>query len=100
WCKVRDKDFSFFVISDSTGWRYRLGVRTSDSQSGNPGSIPGTATKFTPSAEYYLTLRERLSSKRFRALWQLLTVGAPGNAEYSSGFETGGASSKENHRRG
>jgi hypothetical protein len=25
-------------------WRYRLGVRTPDSQSGNPGSIPGTAT--------------------------------------------------------
>ncbi len=25
--------------------RYRLGVRTPDSQSGNPGSIPGTATK-------------------------------------------------------
>src|SRR5712692_2810440 len=24
--------------------RYRLGVRTPDSQSGNPGSIPGTAT--------------------------------------------------------
>ena len=26
-------------------WRYRLGVRTSDSQSENPGSIPGSATK-------------------------------------------------------
>ena len=25
-------------------WRYRLGARTPDSQSGNPGSIPGTAT--------------------------------------------------------
>ena len=25
-------------------WRYRLGVRTSGSQPGNPGSIPGTAT--------------------------------------------------------
>src|SRR3989442_12840583 len=29
--------------------RYRLGVRTPDSQSGNPGSIPGTATT-VPSA--------------------------------------------------
>ena len=35
---------NFLSIFDSTGWRYRLGVRTSDSQSGNPGSIPGTAT--------------------------------------------------------
>ncbi len=26
-------------------WRYRLGVRTEDSQSSNPGSIPGSATK-------------------------------------------------------
>ena len=25
-------------------WRYRLGVRTEDSQSSNPGSIPGSAT--------------------------------------------------------
>jgi hypothetical protein len=28
-------------------WRYRLGVRTEDSQSSNPGSIPGSATKIT-----------------------------------------------------
>jgi hypothetical protein len=27
-----------------SGWRYRLGVRTEDSQSSNPGSIPGSAT--------------------------------------------------------
>lgn len=27
--------------------RYRLGARTPDSQSGNPGSIPGTATNFS-----------------------------------------------------
>ena len=27
-------------------WRYRLGVRTEDSQSSNPGSIPGSATKY------------------------------------------------------
>src|SRR5581483_3998355 len=26
------------------GWRYRLGVRTEDSQSSNPGPIPGRAT--------------------------------------------------------
>jgi hypothetical protein len=38
---------------DNTGFpgfscqgRYRLGVRTSGSQPENPGSIPGTATKF------------------------------------------------------
>ncbi len=30
---------------ESPRWRYRLGVRTSDSQSENPGSIPGSATK-------------------------------------------------------
>ena len=29
----------------SPKWRYRLGVRTEDSQSSNPGSIPGSATK-------------------------------------------------------
>ena len=28
--------------------RYRLGVRTEDSQSSNPGSIPGSATKYPP----------------------------------------------------
>src|SRR5438874_4519101 len=27
-------------------WRYRLGVRTEDSQSSNPGSIPGSATNY------------------------------------------------------
>jgi hypothetical protein len=31
--------------SHSAEWRYRLGVRTEDSQSSNPGSIPGSATK-------------------------------------------------------
>ena len=30
------------------GWRYRLGVRTEDSQSSNPGSIPGSATNYHP----------------------------------------------------
>ena len=34
-----------FVIISATQWRYRLGVRTEDSQSSNPGSIPGSATK-------------------------------------------------------
>src|SRR5271165_6832117 len=29
-------------------WRYRLGVRTEDSQSSNPGSIPGSATSYYP----------------------------------------------------
>src|SRR6476661_7909404 len=29
-------------------WRYRLGVRTEDSQSSNPGSIPGSATSYHP----------------------------------------------------
>ncbi len=36
-----------FVIIEAIflKWRYRLGVRTEDSQSSNPGSIPGSATK-------------------------------------------------------
>jgi hypothetical protein len=33
-----------FVIINVDSWRYRLGVRTEDSQSSNPGSIPGSAT--------------------------------------------------------
>ncbi len=38
--------------------RYRLGVRTEDSQSSNPGSIPGSATKILSiSAINYLTHR-------------------------------------------
>ena len=31
-------------MQSSSLWRYRLGVRTEDSQSSNPGSIPGSAT--------------------------------------------------------
>ena len=34
-----------FAIIEALRWRYRLGVRTEDSQSSNPGSIPGSATK-------------------------------------------------------
>jgi hypothetical protein len=41
-------------------WRYRLGVRTEDSQSSNPGSIPGSATKvidsLLPTASAYTDL--------------------------------------------
>src|SRR5436190_3244367 len=33
-----------FVIIEAHLRRYRLGVRTEDSQSSNPGSIPGSAT--------------------------------------------------------
>ena len=33
-----------FVIMTALRGRYRLGVRTEDSQSSNPGSIPGSAT--------------------------------------------------------
>jgi hypothetical protein len=35
-----------FCYNDGSShqWRYRLGVRTEDSQSSNPGSIPGSAT--------------------------------------------------------
>src|SRR3954471_19363208 len=33
-------------------WRYRLGVRTEDSQSSNPGSIPGSATTSYPSSTF------------------------------------------------
>src|SRR5262249_37549505 len=36
--------FCYTVIA-ALRWRYRLGVRTEDSQSSNPGSIPGSATK-------------------------------------------------------
>src|ERR1700738_436668 len=39
---------AFVIIGlrcDPLEWRYRLGVRTEDSQSSNPGSIPGSATK-------------------------------------------------------
>src|SRR5690348_16278460 len=32
---------------DSSPGRYRLGVRTEDSQSSNPGSIPGSATNLS-----------------------------------------------------
>src|SRR3954469_22603706 len=32
------------IYSAHFRWRYRLGVRTEDSQSSNPGSIPGSAT--------------------------------------------------------
>ena len=38
---------SFVIIGlrrNPPEWRYRLGVRTEDSQSSNPGSIPGSAT--------------------------------------------------------
>jgi hypothetical protein len=34
----------FASVSPLEKWRYRLGVRTEDSQSSNPGSIPGSAT--------------------------------------------------------
>ncbi len=35
-----------FVIMTALRWRYRLGVRTEDSQSSNTGSIPVSATNF------------------------------------------------------
>jgi hypothetical protein len=37
-----------FVIIEAHLRRYRLGVRTEDSQSSNPGSIPGSATRYHP----------------------------------------------------
>ena len=36
------------IIEVCPEWRYRLGVRTEDSQSSNPGSIPGSATSYHP----------------------------------------------------
>src|SRR5260370_42485155 len=46
-------------------WRYRLGVRTEDSQSSNPGSIPGSATKSSPVINcYFLHLLLTLRSAR------------------------------------
>jgi hypothetical protein len=38
----------FAIMRKFRAWRYRLGVRTEDSQSSNPGSIPGSATKYLP----------------------------------------------------
>ena len=37
-------DPSDILNPPAKAWRYRLGVRTEDSQSSNPGSIPGSAT--------------------------------------------------------
>ena len=37
-----------FVIITALQWRYRLGVRTEDSQSSNTGSIPVSATSYLP----------------------------------------------------
>ncbi len=37
-----------FAIIEGLRGRYRLGVRTEDSQSSNPGSIPGSATNTAP----------------------------------------------------
>jgi hypothetical protein len=37
----------FTNVSPLEKWRYRLGVRTEDSQSSNPGSIPGSATNYS-----------------------------------------------------
>ena len=48
-------------------WRYRLGVRTEDSQSSNPGSIPGSATKTVPGAE-------KSRSKQSRAISRLTGI--------------------------
>src|SRR2546428_739019 len=43
---AREGDFrsSITYNDEPAEWRYRLGVRTEDSQSSNPGSIPGSAT--------------------------------------------------------
>lgn len=46
------------------GWRYRLGVRTEDSQSSNPGSIPGSATKSSFCYLVLLLVLCQTSSKR------------------------------------
>ncbi len=45
WRKGAPEASQAFVIIEICLWRYRLGVRTEDSQSSNPGSIPGSATK-------------------------------------------------------
>src|SRR5579862_814545 len=58
---------------DSPQWRYRLGVRTPDSQSGNPGSIPGTATKLSLHTHTSLITRpRRVSHASLRLLARLL----------------------------
>ena len=47
-------------------WRYRLGVRTEDSQSSNPGSIPGSAT-ITAAITYAIS-----EHSLFLSLWPIL----------------------------
>ena len=47
-------------------WRYRLGVRTEDSQSSNPGSIPGSAT-ITAAITYAIS-----EHSQFLPLWPFL----------------------------
>src|SRR5271165_1874908 len=47
-------------------WRYRLGVRTEDSQSSNPGSIPGSAT-ITAAITYTVSEHSLIPS-----LWPIL----------------------------
>jgi hypothetical protein len=51
----------------SDSWRYRLGVRTPDSQSGNPGSIPGTATNSDFLASVHFPLRLSVTLERYGA---------------------------------
>src|SRR6266851_1162612 len=54
----------FAIITASQG-RYRLGVRTEDSQSSNPGSIPGSATKPLFGRRFPLTHRRSYWFWRF-----------------------------------
>ena len=50
WGRVKRPFMSKFVCYNRPlpGWRYRLGVRTEDSQSSNTGSIPVSATNYLP----------------------------------------------------
>ena len=58
-------------------WRYRLGVRTEDSQSSNPGSIPGSATStllLSPDISYACGECPKRPRTRHNTWWG--TVGA------------------------
>src|SRR5271166_2475060 len=55
-----------------SGWRYRLGVRTEDSQSSNPGSIPGSATTFRVRnlfCEHIADTKQVLASNALKVTW-------------------------------
>ncbi len=77
----------WYTVLANPGWRYRLGVRTEDSQSSNPGSIPGSATRFFSTTANSLAWRispaqrwNRYCANDCVAVGQQLAVIGPGAA--------------------